>query len=161
MKPSEEATLPEPPLIVEQFCIQIFVDQMKGKGKLLSPHYAWNEPLVHNIAQWWLVCEVAKARIIASGEVILFIGCGTAAMGPTQDEALLYIQFIPITDNWAGKTVHPNNMWESEDYEGGRDPVSTKQLPVWGCCTTWWNICSYLHVRTGKGGPPWRRHLLK
>ena len=51
MKPSEEAALPEPPLIVEQFCIQIFVDQITGKGKLLSPHYAWNEPLVRNIAQ--------------------------------------------------------------------------------------------------------------
>ena len=85
MESSEDIPLSEPNPTVERYCIQISVDQIAWKGKLPPPHYAWNEPLVCNIAQCWLACKVAEAGIMAPGEAILFIGCGTAAIGLMQD----------------------------------------------------------------------------
>ena len=87
------------------YCIHISVDQIEGRGRQLPLPYAWNEPLVHDMAKHWMAHEVEEVKLLAPGEAILFMGCGTPTIGLTHDKASHCIRAIPIMDHWAGWTV--------------------------------------------------------
>ena len=89
----------------DDYCIHILVDQIEGKGKQPLPPYAWNEPLVHDMAKHWMAHEVEEVKLLAPGKAILFMSCGTPTVGLMYDEALHCIWAIPIMDHWAGQTV--------------------------------------------------------
>ena len=87
------------------YCIHISVDQIEGRGRQLPLPYAWNEPLVRDMAKHWMAHEVEEVKLLALGKAILFMGCGTPTIGLTHDEASRCIRVIPIMDHWAGRTV--------------------------------------------------------
>ena len=87
------------------YCIHISVDQIEGRGKQPPPPYAWNEPLVCDMAKHWMAREVEEVKLLALGKAILFMGCGTPTVGLTHNEASHCIQAIPIMDHWAGQTI--------------------------------------------------------
>ena len=108
------------------------------------------------MAKHWMACEVEEVKLLALGEAILFMGCGTPTIGLTHNEASRCRRAIPIMDHWAGRTV----------VVAGR-PVPWREVLKWN----WMKGMNWLAGLIDKNGclrrrnPPrsegWRKRMLQ